>query len=178
MALKKYYRLNQNIQSDKVRIIDEEGKQLGVKTLGEALFLAGRKNLDLVEVAGKAEPPVCKLIDFQKFRYQEQKKSAAGRKKGKGSSDQKEIRMTPFMGKKDYEDRVKKARKFLEGGHRVKLVVKFFGRQITRKEFGYKQLENAVKSLSDISKAVDTPKWQGRLLSLTLKPTGNILKKE
>ena len=154
-------------------MIDEKGEQLGVMPTAEALFMARQKGLDLVEVAETAKPPVCKLIDFQKFRYQEQKKDSAGRKKGKGSSEMKEIRLTPFMGQKDYEVRVKRAREFLSKGHRVKLVVKFFGRQITRKEFGYKQLENAVKELSDIAKIEAESKWQGRLLFQTLKPSGN-----
>lgn len=177
MALKRYYLLNQKITAPKVRVIDEDGEQLGVMDTGEALFMARQQSLDLVEVASQAQPPVCKLVDFQKFKYQEQKKAASGRKKGKGSSDQKEIRLTPFMGQKDYEDRIRKAREFLEEGHRVKMVVKFFGRQITRKEFGFKQLDNAINSLKDIAKSEDKPKWQGRLLFLSLKPTGNISKK-
>lgn len=177
MALKRYYRINHKITASKVRVIDDSNNQAGVMELQEALFMAGQKGLDLVEVAQKADPPVCKIVDFKKFKYQEKKKAAAGRRKGKGSSDQKEIRLTPFMGQKDYEDRVKKAQGFLEQGHRVKMVVKFFGRQITRKEFGYKQLEKAVQTLSDISKVDTEPKWQGRLLSMTLKPTGNIKKK-
>jgi translation initiation factor IF-3 len=178
MTPKRYYRVNHNIQAREVRVVDETGGQLGVMPLNEALFMANQKGIDLVEVAETAKPPVCKLIDFKKFLYQESKKASAGRKKGKGSMDQKEIRLTPFMGDKDYQDRIRKAKEFLADGHRVKLVVKFFGRQLTRKEFGYKQLEKAILGLAEIAKVEAEPKFQGKLLFMTLKPLGTSKTKE
>jgi len=124
----------------------------------------------LVEVAEKAQPPVCKIIDFKKFKYQEAKKLRSG-KKGK-KQDLKEIRFTPFIASKDYQTRIERAKEFLNQGHKVRLSVKFVGRQITRKEFGHKLLTRAVKELENISKVEAEPKFQGRLLMTVLKAKG------
>jgi len=137
--------------------------------LPEALFKARQQSLDLVEVAEKAQPPVVKIIDFKKFKYQEDKKTQAGKKKGK-SQEVKEFRFTPFIAQNDFEIRVKRARKELTSLNKVKLTVKFVGRQITRKEFGQELLQKAIKELGDISKVEIQPKWQGRMLTTTLKP--------
>jgi len=137
--------------------------------LDEALFKARQQNLDLVEVAEKAKPPVCKIIDFKKFKYQESKKEQAGKRKNK-QQDVKEFRFTPFIAQNDFEMRVKRARKMLEGENKVKLTVKFVGRQMTRKEFGQNLLTKAIDQLKEISVVETAPKWQGRLLSTVLKP--------
>lgn len=135
----------------------------------EALFRARKAGLDLVLVAEKADPPVGKIIDFKKFKYQEDKKEQAGKKKAK-QQEVKEFRFTPFIAPNDFAMRVNRARKFLEKGDKVKLTVKFIGRQITRKEFGQELLDRAASQLKDVG-SVETPaKWQGRLLSTTLKP--------
>ena len=143
--------------------------------LGEALFKARQKKLDLVEVAPKANPPVCKIIDFRKFKYQESKKEQAGRKKGK-IKGLKEIRFTPFIAQNDYKVRVARAKEFLTEGHKLRLVVKFVGRQITRKQFGYELLKEAQKELAKVSKLESEPKFHGKLLMMTLAPTGNMKK--
>jgi translation initiation factor IF-3 len=125
----------------------------------------------VVLVAEKADPPVAKIIDFKKFKYQEDKKEQAGKKKAK-QQEVKEFRFTPFIAPNDFEMRVNRARKFLEKGDKVKLTVKFIGRQITRKEFGEQLLNKATGLLSQVG-AVESPaKWQGRLLTTTLRPTG------
>lgn len=124
--------------------------------------------MDLVEVAPNADPPVCKLIDFKKFKYQEKKKLRAG-KKGK-KRDLKQIRFTPFIARKDFEVRVNRAKEFLNQGHKVRLAVRFVGRQITRKQFGYDLLKNAVKQLDELAKVESEPKFQGRLLMTVLTP--------
>ena len=150
-------------------MISEKGEQIGVITLDEALFKARQQNLDLVEVAEKAKPPVCKIIDFKKFKYQESKKEQAGKRKNK-QQDVKEFRFTPFIAQNDFEMRVKRAKKTLEGENKVKLTVKFVGRQMTRKEFGQNLLVKAIDQLKEISVVETAPKWQGRLLSTVLKP--------
>lgn len=137
--------------------------------LDEALFKARQQNLDLVEVAEKAKPPVCKIIDFKKFKYQESKKEQAGKRKNK-QQNVKEFRFTPFIAQNDFEMRVKRAKKTLEGENKVKLTVKFVGRQMTRKEFGQNLLVKAIDQLKEISVVETAPKWQGRLLSTVLKP--------
>lgn len=136
----------------------------------EALFHARKAGLDVVLVAEKANPPVAKIIDFKKFKYQEDKKEQAGKKKAK-QQEVKEFRFTPFIAPNDFEMRVKRARKFLEKDDKVKLTVKFIGRQITRKEFGEELLKKATDLLEEVSAVESPPKWQGRLLTTTLRPT-------
>jgi translation initiation factor IF-3 len=152
-------------------VVDERGGQLGVMAIGEALFKSRQVGLDLVEVAPEAKPPVCKIIDFKKFKYQEDKKQKAGSKKTK-QSQTKEIRFTPFIAQNDYETRVKRAKEFLEDGDKVRVTVKFVGRQITRKQFGYELLKKVSDQLSQIAKVDIEPKWQGRLLTMLLAPVG------
>jgi translation initiation factor IF-3 len=129
--------------------------------------MAQEQGLDLVEVASKANPPVCKLINFKKFRYLERKKDSEGKKKSK-RLELKEIRFTPFIGKNDLEYRIKKAEGFLKEGHKVKITVKFVGRQITRKEFGYNLLNTVTEKLRSLSSVELEPKFVGKLLSMTL----------
>lgn len=150
-------------------MVDEKGNQLGVLPIGEALFRARQAGVDLVEVAPAAKPPVCKIINFKKFRYQEEKKQRAGWKKTK-ASETKEIRFTPFIAKNDFEIRVKKAKEFLGEGDKVRLTVKFVGRQITKKQFGYELLNKTLETLKAIAVVEVEPKWQGRLLMMVLKP--------
>ena len=133
--------------------------------------MAQEQGLDLVEVASKANPPVCKLINFKKFRYLERKKDSEGKKKSK-RLELKEIRFTPFIGKNDLEYRIKKAEGFLKEGHKVKITVKFVGRQITRKEFGYDLLNTVTEKLRTLSSVELEPKFVGKLLSMTLAPIG------
>jgi len=130
--------------------------------------LALEAGLDLVVVSESANPPVAKIIDFQKFKYQESKKVRSGSAK---SVDTKEVRLTPFMAQNDLANRLSKARAFLTSGNRVKLVVKFTGRQITRREFGESLLTNAIINLNDISTLDQNPKWQGKLYYCQLKPS-------
>ncbi len=171
--MKRFYRINQFIQAKEVRVVDEKGKQLGVLPLQEALFTAKQKELDLVEVAPNAKPPVCKIIDFKKFKYQESKKEQAGKKKSK-KQDIKEIRFTPFIAENDFRMRVERAKEFLKEGDKVKLTVKFVGRQITRKDFGTNVLNKALDQLKELAKVETEPKWQGKLLTTVLKPIKNV----
>lgn len=170
--IRKYFRINQNIRAEKVRVITEEGENLGVITVEEALFKARQLGLDLVEITDKATPPICKIIDFRKFKYNESKKDQSGKKKSK-QQDIKEVRFTPFIGTGDFLNRIKKIRAFLEDGDKVKLTVKFTGRQITRKDFGDKVMSNALKELGeDLYSIEQHPKLQGKMLYMIIKPKG------
>lgn len=144
------------------------GKQIGILDIQEALFKARQKGLDLVEVAGEAKPPVCKIIDFKKFKYQEDKKLKSGKKSKK--HDLKEIRFTPFIAKNDFEIRIKRAKEFLADGYKLRLSVKFVGRQITRKQFGYELLARAYEALKDEVKVEAEAKLQGKLLMMVVAP--------
>jgi translation initiation factor IF-3 len=169
LAKRKFYRINHYIKAQKVRVVDEVGKQVGVLLLGEALKKAGEAGLDLVEVAPNASPPVCKIIDFKKFKYLESKKQKEERKKAK-KGEIKEIRFRPFIAKKDLEFRFGRAEKFLKEGHKLKVTVRFFGREITRKQFGYDLLKKFVDRLSYLSTIEQEPKFFGRQLTMTLSP--------
>lgn len=152
-----------------MRVIDENGEQLGVMSKDEALFRARQKGMDLVEVASNANPPVCKIIDFKKFKYQEDKKERAGKKKGI-SQETKEIRFTPFIAQNDFDIRINRTKEFLGQGHKVKLTVKFVGRQLTHKEFGYELIKKAMDRLQGIAKIEGEPKWMGKILMQILSP--------
>jgi translation initiation factor IF-3 len=122
-----------------------------------------------VIVAEKAQPPVAKIIDFNKLKYQEQQKNKESKKKDK-SRDTKEIRFTPFIAPKDFETRIERIKEFLKTGHKVRLTVKFTGRQITRKEFGQQLLQKALDQLSQFGQAAGEPKLQGKLLWVNFSP--------
>lgn len=169
MAKRKFYQINQYIRADKVRVVDETGKQVGVLPLGEALKKAQKSGLDLVEVAPTASPPVCKIIDFKKFKYLESKKLKDARKKAKGG-ELKEIRLSPFIAKNDFEFRLGRAEQFLKEGNKVKVTVRFWGRQITRKEFGYELLKKFIEKLSYLSTIEQEPRFAGRQLAMVLSP--------
>lgn len=166
---KRFYRLNQYIQAKEVRVVDEKGKQIGVMPLNQALKQAQKKELDLVEVAPKAQPPVCKIIDFRKFKFLESKRRQAEKKKVK-KVELKEIRLTPFIAENDFNFRLGRAEEFLKEGNRVKVVVRFRGREMTKKEFGYELLKKAIERLKSFSKIAVEPKFVGRQLEMTLAP--------
>ncbi len=157
----KRYRLNERIFAATLRVIDAESKQIGVLSKDEALRLAREQELDLVEIAPMAKPPVAKIIDYNKFQYQLAKKKQEEKKKAK-SSETKEIRLGPFMSDNDLQVMIRRGREFLEDGDKIRLVVKFRGRQITRSEFGRQIIQKVVAALSDISKVDREPKFEGR----------------
>lgn len=170
LTIKKYYPINQFIKAQSLRVLDETGQSLGVLPTSEALSKARTANLDLVVITENATPPVAKIIDFQKFKYQQNKKERSGATRSKATST-KELRFTPFMAQNDFQVRLDRAAEFLNGGYRVKLVVKFVGRQITRKEFGEKMMQDAISKLADISAVDQEPKWQGKFYFVQLKPS-------
>lgn len=166
---RKFYRVNEKIFAQTLRVIDSEGKQIGILKKFEALEKAKEQELDLVEIAPKAQPPVAKIIDFKKFLYQEAKKKREEKKKTK-VSETKEVRLGPFMSENDLMVMVKRAREFLEDGDKVRLVLKFAGRQITHPEFGERVIDRAVAELSDISKIERERHLEGRQMISLLAP--------
>lgn len=169
MAKKSFYKINQFIQAQQMRLLDEFNKQIGVYTKEEALAKALENDMDLVEIAPGANPPVVKMINFAKFKYQQQQKINDDKKKSK-TTETKEIWFTPFIARGDFDIRVKKAREYLEGGDKVKLVVKYKGREITRKDFGDAIFAKATQLLDDVSKVEITPKLVGKNAFMQLAP--------
>lgn len=164
----KFYRLNYQIQAPTLRLIDEKGAQIGVVSKEEALKRARLEEKDLVEISGQATPPVVKLIDFKKFKYLEAKKER-GSKKAK-TGDVKEIRLSPFIGQHDFDTRLSKAKEIIEEGNQLKAVVKFQGREITRKEFGMDVIQRFIKGLEAEAKVIKPPYFEGKFLISMLVP--------
>lgn len=165
----KYYKTNQYITAQEVRVIGPDEKQLGVMSRDEALFKARQQGMDLILVAETAQPPVVKMIEFSKFKYQQQQKLKEGQKNDK-TRDQKEIRFTPFIGQKDFDTRIERIKEFLSHGHKIKIAVKFTGRQITRKDFGDAVLKRATQALNEFGTQETAPKLQGKLMWVTIGP--------
>ncbi len=165
----KYYATNSFIKAPELRVVDETGKQVGVISREDALQKARNLGVDLVEIAPMAQPPVAKLIDFKKFKYIEAKKE----REGKSSSNKvelKEIRFTPFIAQGDMDSRLKKIKEYLGDGDRVKIVVKFTGRQITRVEFGHELIKKVLAGLEGVATPDGVAKLQGKQLFLILNP--------
>lgn len=166
---RKYYRTNDRIFATELRVLDPEGKQIGLLTKFDALSKAREMGLDLVEIAPLAKPPVARIIDFKKFLYQEEKKRREEKRKSKGS-ETKEVRLGPFMDDHDLETMLRRARDFLGNNNKVKLVVRFSGRQITHPEFGQQILDKAITNLSDVSKVEKERHFEGRQLIAMISP--------
>jgi translation initiation factor IF-3 len=166
---RKFYRLNERISAPMLRVLDAEGKQVDVMPRQAALALAREQGLDLVEIAAKANPPVVKLIDYKKFLYQEEKKKREEKRKAK-VSETKEVRLGPFMSDNDLQVMINRCRDFLEDSDKVKLVVKFKGREMARTDFGRTAILKVIQSVSDISKVDRDPKMEGRQMVAVLSP--------
>ncbi len=160
---RKFYRVNERIYASTLRVLGQDGKQIGIFSKYEALKKAREEGLDLVEIAPSASPPVAKIVDFNKFIYQEEKKKREEKKKSK-ASETKELRLGPFMDEHDLMVMIRRAREFIGNGNKVKFVVKFAGRQIAHPEFGERILQKALDELSDISKTEREKHFEGRQL--------------
>jgi translation initiation factor IF-3 len=158
------------IRAREVRVIGADGQQLGIMTVGDAQQVADEKNLDLVEVAPNANPPVCRVMDFHKYRYEQRKKSADSKKKSTASSV-KEVKIRSRTEAHDLAFKTAHIRRFLELGHRVKISVFFKGREIARPELGRATLERMLQSIADAASAEGEPRMEGRNLSVMLVPT-------
>ena len=165
----KFYRINQQIAAQNIRVLDENSNQIGVLSRAEALAKANELGLDLVEIAPQAQPPVCKIIDYKKFKYLEEKKQRESRKKAKPSGG-KELWLGPFMSENDLQVRVERGKEFLKDGYKLRLAVKFAGRQITHPEFGWNVISKMTKALEGYGKVEKPPKFEGRVLATTLTP--------
>jgi translation initiation factor IF-3 len=178
---RKFYRVNERIFALSLRVLDAEGKQIGVLSKFEALQEARSQGLDLVEIAPLAKPPVAKIVDYKKFLYQEEKKKREEKKKTK-ASETKEVRLGPFMSDNDLGVMTKRAREFLLDGDKVRLVVFFAGRQITHPEFGHKVLDKTIADLADVSKVERDRHLEGKKLIVLISPdkkgSGKVIKSD
>ena len=162
-------RINEAIRAREVRLIDETGQNVGVVSRFDAQERATQAGLDLVEVSPEAEPPVCKILDFGKFKYQEQKKAAEARKNQK-IVEIKEIKMRPSIDDHDYDVKMKAIRRFFEEGDKVKVTLRFRGREMAHQELGYQLLQKVKGELVEISKVESEPRLEGRQMVMVLSP--------
>lgn len=162
--------VNENIRARELRVIDSEGEQLGVLSKDEALDKAEQAELDLVLVSPNAKPPVARIMDYGKYRYEQQRKEREQRQNQK-QVNLKEVRLSPTIEKNDFDTKLRQARKFLGKGDKVKASIRFRGRAITHKEIGREVLERFAEELKDIAEVEQRPKMEGRSMSLQMAPT-------
>src|SRR5579864_2202507 len=169
-------RVNHRIRVPEVRVVDGDGSMLGVLPTHEALRKAQEQGLDLVEVNPKADPPVCKILDFGKYKYEEKKKQAQARR-NQSVVEIKEIKLRPKTDDHDIAFKVKAARRFLEAGHKVKFTVRFRGREITHPEKAHEQLDIVLKQLEDVANIETRPMMEARAMSVLVAPKPAIMQK-
>lgn len=165
----KYLRVNRRIRAKEVRLVGEKGEQLGIMPLPQALEVAKKHNLDLVEVAPNSTPPVCRLLDYGKYKYEQAKKEREIRKSQKVPL-LREVRLRPKIDNHDLEAKTRLARKLLDGGDKVKVTVMFRGREITHPEIGWKLLQRVVESLQGVASLERRPMMDGRRMLIILSP--------
>lgn len=170
-------RTNERITASSVRLLDKDGTQIGVLSRIEALAKAREAGVDLIEIAPKANPPVCKLIELHRYLYQQRKREAQLKKKAH-EVEMKEIRLGPFISDHDLGIRAKKAQVFLEDGDRIRFVVKFTGRQMVKREFGPIVQNRTMQLLTGIGEVSGTPKFEGRRYVFMVTPAGKGKKHE
>lgn len=173
----KFYRINQYIQAQEVRVIDEQGKQLGIMPTFNAIQKARELEVDLVEVSTGAVPPVCKLIDFKKFKYIEDKKEREEKKEIKGG-ELKEVQFSPFIAKNDLDYRIGRVNEFLTENNKVKLRVRFSGRQMSKQAFGNRVIDQVMVGVGNKGVMDGMPKMFGKELSVIVSPVKSGIKKD
>ena len=152
-----------------MRVIDDEGGQLGILEIEQALVLAAERGLDLVEVSPQADPPVCRIMDYGKYKYQQAKRASEARKK-QVKVEIKEVKMRPKTDEHDFQFKIKHARRFLEEGNKVKLTIMFRGRENAHPDQGMMQLTKAVDALKDVGQVESHPSKMGRFMTMMIGP--------
>ncbi|WP_407938404.1 translation initiation factor IF-3 [Myxococcus sp. AM010] len=164
------------MRAREVRVVGSDGSQLGVMPLEAALDRARTEGLDLVEISPMASPPVCKIMDYGKFKYEEKKKASEA-KRAQVTVLLKEVKLRPKTEEHDYEFKVRNTRRFIEDGNKAKVVIQFRGREITHKEQGTAILDDVAKDLKDVAIVEQMPRMEGRLMFMILAPTPKVAQK-
>ncbi len=161
--------MNEEIDTRSIRVVGAEGEMLGVMSLEEGLEVAAEAGLDLVEVSPNADPPVCKVLDFGKYKYEIQKKKNEAKKKQK-VIEIKEIKMRPGIDEHDYQVKYRAAQRFLGDGDKVKMTIRFRGREMAHQELGMKVLDRMREELGETAKVEQTPRMEGRMMTMVVSP--------
>ncbi len=162
-------RVNEDIDNAQVRLVDADGEMIGVVPTEEALDRAADAGLDLVEVSPNADPPVCKILDFGKLKYENQKKKAEARKKQK-TIDVKEIKMRPGIEEHDYQVKMRSMRRFIDDGDKVKVTLRFRGREMAHQDLGAKVLDRVRDDMDEMAKVEQFPQMEGRQMTMVFAP--------
>ena len=162
-------RMNEDIRVREVRLIDQTGHNVGVVAIAEALARANEAGLDLVEISPDAKPPVAKILDFGKYKYQEQKKAAEARKRQK-IVEIKEIKMRPSIDDHDYDVKMRAMQRFFEEGDKVKITLRYRGREMAHQEIGTKLLDKIKNDVAELAKVEQDAKFEGRQVVMVLAP--------
>ncbi len=173
ICIKQELSINEEIVAKEVKVIDENGEQLGILPISDALKLAEERDLDLVEVASSVSPVVCKIMNYGKYKYEQARKEKESKKKQK-VIEVKEIRLSSMIDTHDFEFKSKNARKFLEDGNKVKATIKFKGREVNNTSYGTNVLLKFAESLEDVGVTDKSPKLEGRSMMLMINPKNNI----
>lgn len=161
--------INENIRAKQVRLIDANNENRGIVSIREALALAEEEGLDLIEISPQATPPVCKILDFGKYRYEQQKKKNEAKKNQK-VVEIKELKLRPMIETHDYEVKVKQAKKFLEQGNKVKFTMRFKGRELSANDMGKQILSNLMEDLESCCKVDSAMKLEGKQMTMIVAP--------
>ncbi|MEZ5627163.1 translation initiation factor IF-3 [Denitromonas sp.] len=170
MAQEKKQRVNSEITAPEVRLIDADGEQAGVVSIRAALAMADEVGLDLVEIAPLAEPPVCRIMDVGKFKYQSAKKAHEAKLKQK-QVQVKEVKLRPRTDENDYQIKLRNLKRFLENGDKVKVTLRFRGREMAHQEYGMRQLERIKADLIELANVEQMPKMEGRQMVMIIAPS-------
>ncbi len=162
-------RVNELIDAPEIRVVDADGEMVGIISVEEGIELAYEAGLDLVEISPNAEPPVCKVLDYGKFKYEEQKRKNEARKKQK-TIDVKEIKMRPGIDEHDYQVKLRSMLRFLEDGDKVKVTIRFRGRELVHNELGMKVLDRVRDETEELAKVEAFPRLEGRMMTMVLAP--------
>ncbi|HLB59154.1 MAG TPA: translation initiation factor IF-3 [Bdellovibrionota bacterium] len=169
-------KVNRQIRAKEVRVIDERGGQIGVMGLNDALEASEERGLDLIEVVPNAKPPVCKIMDFGKYKYQEARKLAQARKK-QTVIEIKEVKLRPKTERHDIEFKTRHIRRFLEDGDKARVMVVFLGREIEHPEMGQEMLKKIAAEVADLGQLESPPRFDGRTLVMIINPLPEVLKR-
>lgn len=169
MPVKDSRRVNNAIEAAEVRLVGPDGEMFGVMPTREAQAKADDLGLDLVEMASTADPPVCKILDYGKFKYVDQKRKAEARKKQK-TIDVKEIKMRPGIDQHDYDVKMRSMRRFIDDGDKVKVTLRFRGRELAHQELGVRVLNRVKDDLDEVAKVEQMPKMEGRQMVMVVAP--------
>jgi translation initiation factor IF-3 len=166
-------RTNRRIRAREVRVVGPAGEQLGVLTIEAALEKANEAGMDLVEVNPMAKPPVCKIMDYGRFKYEEKKRASEAKKK-QVVVHLKEVKLRPKTEEHDYEFKIRNVKRFLEEGNKARITIMFRGREITHKEIGQQILEDVVKDVKDVGVVEQVPRMEGRQMFMILAPNAKV----